>query len=73
LTQEGHGGRDTVGDAMGEKPFKLEWSSRDETLTLEGGDYNTIPEAADAQPGAEDRLRAKYPDVEGTWRVVPNT
>lgn len=66
---------------MSEKCFKLIWTSQNGEVTLERGEYESIPEAAHDRPAAEARLQAEftaavdshYPhDIKaGSWRVVP--
>ena len=65
----------------GTKLFKLTWTSKDETATLDCGEYASIVDAGADTPAAKARLQAPYPatgnfryphDIEaGTWRVVP--
>jgi hypothetical protein len=64
-----------------EKCFKLLWTSQNEAVTLERGEYASIPEASADLPAAEARLHAEFPatvdfhyshDIKAeTWRVVP--
>ena len=66
---------------MAKKPFTLIWTSENEEVTLERGQYDSIPEASEDVPAAKARLHVEYPsskddhfphDIEaGTWRVVP--
>jgi hypothetical protein len=66
---------------MSEKCFKLIWTSQNGEVTLDRGEYSSIPEAAADIPAAEARLHAEFPatadfhyphDIKaGTWRVVP--
>lgn len=63
------------------KCFKLVWTSQNETVTIECGEYATIPQASADLPAAVARLNAEYPasvdfhyphDIKaGHWRVVP--
>jgi hypothetical protein len=66
---------------MSEKCFKLIWTSQNGEVTLDRGEYASIPEASADLPAAEARLHAEFPvtvdfhyphDIKaGTWRVVP--
>ena len=66
---------------MSEKCFKLTWTSQNGKVTLDHGEYESIPEAADDRAAAEARLHAEFPatvdshyphDIRaGTRRVVP--
>jgi hypothetical protein len=66
---------------MSEKCFKLIWTSQNEAVTLDRGEYTSIPEASADLPAAQTRLLAEFPatvdfhhphDIKaGTWRVVP--
>jgi hypothetical protein len=67
--------------ATSEKCFKLVWTSQNEMVTIECGEYATIPEASADRPAAKVRLNAQYPasldfhyphDIKAAhWRVVP--
>jgi hypothetical protein len=67
--------------AASEKCFKLIWTSQNEMVTIECGEYASIPEASADLPAAEARLQAQHPasvdfhyphDIKaGHWRVVP--
>jgi hypothetical protein len=68
-------------DNAREKCFKLIWTSQNEMVTIECGEYASIPEASADRPAALARLNAEYPasvdfhhphDIKaGHQRVVP--
>jgi hypothetical protein len=70
-----------IDSAVTEKCFKLIWTSQNEMVEIECGQYASISEASDDLPAAKARLDAEYPasidfhyphDIKaGTWRVVP--
>jgi hypothetical protein len=68
-----------IDNAATEKCFKLIWTSQNEVVELERGEYASIPEAAADKAAAEARLIAQHGatfrnlhDIKaGTWRVVP--
>ena len=65
---------------MSEQYFNLIWTSQNGAVTLDRGEYATIPEASADLPAAQARLLAEVPatvdfhhphDIKaGTWRVV---
>jgi hypothetical protein len=71
----------STASAAGEKCFKLIWTSQNEMVMKEFGEYTSIPEASADLPAAEAWLHAQYPasvdfhyphDIRaGHWRVVP--
>ncbi len=68
-----------IDNAATEKCFKLIWSSQNEVVEVECGEYASIPEAAGDKAAAEAWLIAQHAatfrnlqDIKaGTWRVVP--
>jgi hypothetical protein len=76
-----NGGINMTDSTASEKCFKLIWTSQNEIVTIERGEYASIPEASADRAAALARLNAEYPasvdfhyphDIKaGHWRVVP--
>jgi hypothetical protein len=75
----GQEGMNMTDSMASEKYFKLIWTSQNEVVELECGEYASIPEAAADKTAAEARLIAQHGatfrnlhDIKaGRWRVVP--